>query len=59
MTTITKGTYGANIRPRNDGEGFDVFFLYNSRDVHSRKTFKTMKTAEAKVAAYFKMQGAA
>jgi hypothetical protein len=58
MTKITKGNYGASIVERNDGEGFDVYFLYNKDDVHSRKTFKTMKTAEAKVAAYLKMQGA-
>jgi len=57
MTKITRGTYGANIRKRNDDEGFDVYFLYNTDDVHSRKSFKTMKTAKAKAEAYFKAQG--
>ena len=59
-----KGNYGAQVVTRNDGEGFDVYFLYNmtndrNGDVWDRKQYKTRKTADRKVEAYFKMQGVA
>ena len=62
MTTITKGNYGATIHTRNDGEGFDVYFLYNMKsephgDVWERKTFKRESTAQKKIEAYFAFQG--
>lgn len=61
MPTIQSGSYGGNIHKRNDGAGFDVYFLYNmsdpthfgsTGDVESRKTYKTEKMARAKIAAY-------
>ena len=54
METI-KGSGGkvANIRKRNDGEGFDVFFCYNHGEtVESRKCYKSHKMAEAKAQKY-------
>jgi uncharacterized protein YegP (UPF0339 family) len=58
MSNITKGSYGAMIRKQDDE--FHVYFLYNNgEDVWDRKVYKSEKTAEKKVKAYFEMQGAA
>lgn len=54
MQKIQSGNYGANIHTRNDGGGFDVYYLYNmkdpthfgsSGDVYDRKTYKRRTTA--------------
>jgi nucleoside-diphosphate-sugar epimerase len=63
MRTIRDGNIGANVVERNDGDGYDVYFLYNMNnpthhgshgDVCDRKTYKTIKMAFRKVAAYIK-----
>ena len=54
METI-KGNGGkvVNIRERNDGEGFDVFFCYNHGEtVETRKCYKTHKMALSKAEKY-------
>ena len=54
METI-KGNGGkvVNIRERNDGESFDVFFCYNHGEtVETRKCYKTHKMALSKAEKY-------
>lgn len=56
------GSYAATIRERNDGEGFDVQFLYNVTDdsigdVWDRKCYKREATAFKKIQQFFKDRG--
>lgn len=65
--TYTKGTYGAKIVARKDGE-YDLYLTYNHTgipdengstcDVWSRKTYKSRAMAEKKIAYYFADQAA-
>jgi len=58
MQIIKENSYGGSIHTRNDGDGFDVYFLYNmgnptndysNGDVWERKTYKTEKMAVNKI----------
>lgn len=62
--TIIAGSYAVEIYQRNDGAGFDLYTLYNveggstrGSTVWERKTYKTLKMAEKRAAAYFELQG--
>jgi hypothetical protein len=61
MELHKNGSYGATIRERNDGCGFDVQFLYNCTetyigDVWDRKIYKSEKTAMKKIKSFFEEQ---
>ena len=63
MTEIRDGNYGANIRKRNDGDGFDVAFLYNFKnsvhmgvEVSDLRTYKSEKMALKKARAWIEAQ---
>ena len=58
MEIIRNGSYGAQVHTRNDGQGFDVYFLFNmsdptysqsTGDVDQRKTYKSRKTVDRKI----------
>jgi hypothetical protein len=62
MELHRNGSYAATIREQNDGEGFDVQFLYNvtddfNGDVWDRKCYKRESTAFKKIQQFFKDRG--